>query len=239
MELEKRILQIGGAAGLLAGVLFALTIALVTILPSPLPGGNPDPDVFLGTLFPENSTLFLAIGLAGLTAYLLTALLFLALHRSLKEVSPTFATGALLLYFLYLGFITVAPGELVAHLFVTPQLAAQYGAASTDAGRAIITQTFHTLNLMSDQMFFVGLLFCFLSAITFGVVMGGSPTYGRTFGAIIVLVGVVGILTLPTIVLEAGIRVPFVPFALWFLLGGRVYLLSRTARDPGQPSSAA
>lgn len=227
MEEETRVLQIGGIAGLLAGVLFLLIFPLILVLPPPLPGGDPDPDTFLGTIFPENQATFAAIGILALVGYLLTVALFLALHRSLRKTSPTVALGGLLLYLLYIGFLVVAPGELVAHLVITPQLADLYALGGTEAGRAV--QTFHVLGLLSDQMFFAGLLFGFLSVLLFGTVMWRSGDYGRIYGGIILLLGLIGIATLQFITSEPGIRVPHVPHVLWFILGWKVYALSRAA----------
>lgn len=222
---EKRVLQIGGLAGLLAGVLFLLTIPIFLVLLPPAPGG--DPDGFLGTVFPENRATFTVIGILALLAYLLSVPLLLALHRSLKETSPTYAMGGLLFYILYFGFIVIAPGELVAHLFVTPQLAELYPAAGTDAGRAAVVQTFRALDLISDQMFFAAFLFFSLSALFLGAVMWRNRDYGRTYGGVTLLLGIAVIVTLPTIVVTSGIRFPFLPLVLWFVFGWKLYALSR------------
>ena len=224
---EKRVLQVGGMAGLLAGVLFLLIIPIFELLLPATPGG--DPDGFLGTVFPENRATFTVIGILALLAYLLSVPLLLALHRSLKETSPTYAMGGLLFYILYVGFIVVAPGELVANLFTTPQLAALYAAAGTEAGRAAVVQTFQALDLISDQMFFAAFLFFFLSALSFGAVMWGNRDYRRTYGGVILLLGFAVIVTLPSIVLAPGIRIPFLPPILWLVFGWKVYSLSRAA----------
>lgn len=233
---ERRVLQLGWITGLLAGVLFSIAIAFVVGLPAPLPGFDPDPEVFLGTIFPENRPTFTAIGVLALGAYLLAFALFLVLYRSLREANRLLALGGLLLATLYLGFIVVAPGELVAHLFVTPQLAELYNEAGTDAGRAAVVQTFQGFNLLSDQLFFAGLLLLFLGALFFGAAMWGHRDFGRLYGGIVLALGLIGFLTLPAIVLEPGIRVPFVPLALWFVLGGIFYLRWRRARGSSASS---
>lgn len=222
---EKRVFQIGGIAGLLAGVLFSLIIPIFVLLLPSMPGD--DPDRFLGTVFPQNQWVFTLMGILALVASLLSIALFLALHRSLREVSPTYALGGLLFYFLYVGLFVFSPGELVAQLFVTPQLAGLYGAAGTEAGMAAVVQTFHALDLVSDQLFFAGSLFVFLSAASLGVLMWRHRAYGRLYAGIALLVALVIILTLPFIVGSPGIRVPYVPAILWLVFGWKVYTLSR------------
>lgn len=222
---DQRVLQIGGLAGLLAGGLFAVVLLLVLLLPL----GDPDPDAFLGTLFPENRGIFTALGGLALVSYLLTVPLVLALHHTLKDRIPAYATGGLLLYPLYVGFIIVAPTELAANLVVLPKLAGQYAAGA----EASAVQTLQALDLVSDQMFTAGLLFGFLGTLLFGALMLGSPMYGRTYAWIILIISLIGIATLPYIATEPGIRVPHVPHVLWVVLGWKVYSLSRRQAASG------
>ncbi|MFQ5934730.1 MAG: DUF4386 family protein [Dehalococcoidia bacterium] len=222
---EKRVFQIGGISGLLAGVLFLLIVPIfVLLLPSNL---GDTPDSFLGTVFPQNQGVFTLMGILALVSSLLSVALFLALHRSLKGSSPTYALGALLFYFLYVGLFIFSPGELVAQLFVTPPLADLYGAAGTEAARAGVVQMFQVLDLIGDQMFFANSLFVFLSAAILGVLVWKHQAYGRIYAGITLLAALVIILTLPFLVGSPGMRVPYVPAILWLVFGWRVYRLSR------------
>lgn len=222
---ERRVFQIGGIAGLAAGVLFTLIVPIFVLLLPSMPGD--DPDRFLGTVFPQYQSVFTLMGILALLASLLSVALFLALHRSLRDTSPTYALGGLLFYILYVGVFVFAPSELVGHLFITPQLAELHAAAGTDAERAAVVQIFQALDLASDQLFFAGSLFFGVSALVYGLLMLGTRSYSRAYGVIAVLVALFGIGTLAFLVATPGIRVPYLPVVLWFLLGWKIFMLSR------------
>ena len=67
-------------------------------------------------------------------------------------------------------------------------------AATTDAERTTVVLVFQTADSIIDTASFVGILFLSLSFIALGVAMLGNRDFGKGFGWVSVVLGVVGVL---------------------------------------------
>lgn len=223
---DKRILQIGGLGGLLAGIVLIVgSVVFVSV------GGAGTTEESL-TRMNEFGAAYLAFPALSLVAFLLSLPLFLALYRGTKSAGPAPAM---------LGVVLGASGALVvaanwAMILIGLPVLSQVHATATDAERSMILFAAQAWEQITHAFQFFGGLLIGLAATSFGWGMlashGGSRVYGWASA-------ILGLLITASWVLAAGfsgtgIDVAFVGIGLlatiplFLLLGWRVYSLSRS-----------
>lgn len=218
MREERRLLWVGGIAGFVTGAILVLAF-IVRVAAAGAPFGAGLEEQL--QLFQEPNVLavFQVVNVISLAAYLLSLALFLAIYRSLRVTSAEYALGGLLLYVVFVVLFSVFASWT---FFVHPRLADLY---ATTANQATVVEMFGVTHAITDTIIFVASLFFALSALTLGAVMLGNQDYGRTFGGVSLVLGLVGIVALAFLIGLA--RDLLIVFA--FVFGWKVYSLSRTA----------
>lgn len=224
---SKQVLELGGIGGLLAGVLLILSIVIQQTLPQL---ALADVEGFIMRTLEHGATLALYASLF-LAATILALPLYLALHRTLREASPAFASlgGVLgIAGLVLLGFFFA-----YATIYGAPALADLYINATTDAERTTIVFLWLNGRALLNAAIFVGILFLGLSFTSLGVTMLGNQDFPNGFGWVSVVLGLFGIVTTSFSQVEPTVGMLGILALVIFLLlfGWKVYRLSRSAES--------
>jgi hypothetical protein len=223
MDDEKSVLRWGGLAGMLAGIAFILTMVTLLVL-------VPDPDASPAELlmrFPDNRA---AISLGEslyLVALILTVTLFLALYRALRGASlapALFGSGLA-----FLGFAVLAAGALPNVAF-TPISDLYHAPGATPGEQTTLIPLWQATQGIFNETDTVGYLLLMIGLIVLGVAMLRTPDFGRGFGAVSVVIGVVGVVAIYVVGLDSLSFAPVVfltNIIFPLLFGWKVYSLSK------------
>jgi hypothetical protein len=228
MEQEKSVLRWGGLAGMLGGILFILT--WVVLLAGPV--GLEDPADLAGwvTRFPDIRGARILENGIYLVALILEVTLFLALYRALRRTSLTPALFGSVLGIMGLTVMMVSTTPHVAH---APLSDLYHAPGATPVDQATLALLWQAIKGIFDAMLYVGFFIVPIGLITLGVAMLGSPTFGKGFGWMSVVLGVVGlvaaILQLVDTSSMSGAGSYFASLIFYFVLGWKVYSLSRAS----------
>ncbi len=228
MEEEKGVLRWGGLAGMLGGILLILT--WVVILAGPV--GMEDPVDLAGfvTRFPDIRAARIVENGIYLVALILEVTLFLALYRALRRTSLAPALFGSVLAILGLAVLMAGTLPHVAHAPLSDLYHAPGATPGEQATLALLWQA--TLGVF-DAMLYVGFFVVPTGLIALGVAMLGAPAFGKGFGGVSVLLGVVGLVAAvlqmvdPSSMIGAGSY--FACLIFYFVLGWKVYSLSRAS----------
>ena len=226
MEQEKGVLRWGGLAGMLGGILFILT--WVVVIAGPV--GMEDPVDLAGwvTRFPNIRLARVIENGIYLVAAILGVLLFLALYRALRRSSlaPALFGSALGI----LGLVMAMAGAL-PHVAHAPISDLYHAPGATPADQATLALLWQAIWGIFDAMLYVCFFIVPIGLILLGVGMLGAPTFGKGFGGVSVVLGVVGLVAAilqmvdPASMIGAGSFFAIVIFYL--VLGWKVYRVSR------------
>ncbi len=219
-EMERRILRVGGWAGVLAGII--VVVGLITFLLLPVPFGAtfpPDLEQDLAS-FPEIRTNLTVSFALLVVAYLLLIVFLGALYWSLKEPSRAFAriglgSGVLAVLLSIVG--------LQGFLLASNVLSALYGDVAV-ADRPVVVATYGVMFSLSSAVLSTGFLFIGLAFVAFGLAMRGSPDFGEGLAWLSVVLGILIVLLVFPIQGNVGTILIAV---LALVLGWKVYSLSR------------
>ena len=228
MEQEKSVLRWGGLSGMLGGILFILT--WVVVIAGPV--GMEDPADLAGwvTRFPDIQAARVVENLVYLAALLLEVPLFLTLYRALKRTSLAPALFGSALGILGLVSMAVSSTPHVAH---APLSELYHTPGATPADQAALALMWQATRGIFDAMLYIGFLVVPIGLIALGVAMIGAPAFGKGFGGVSVVLGVVGLVAAvlqmvdPTSMI--GIGSYFACLISYLVLGWKVYSLSRAA----------
>jgi len=188
MEQEKSVLRWGGLAGMLGGILFILTF--VVVIAGPV--GMEDPADLEGwvTRFPDIRAARIVENGLYLVALILGVTLFLALYRALRRTSLAPALFGSVLGIL--GLVVLMAGALphVAHAPLSDLYHAPGATPGEQATLALLWQATWGIN---DALLAVGFIVVPIGLIALGVAMLGTPAFGKGFGGVSVVLGVVGL----------------------------------------------
>lgn len=246
----KSLYRLGGAAALLAGILFRRNIAAEIGLFAP----SPAPDTVEGwfALLQSNRLLGLIyLNVFDLLNYILVALMFVALCVALRGANKSYAAVAAVLALLGVG-VYLASNTAFSML----SLSAQYADATSEAQRAALLaagQALLAANRFSDAGSYPGtggyisLLLVALAGLTASLVMLRSGVFNRVTAGVGILANgfdlayCIGFLFVPLVNSEL-LAVLFIPaaglfFMVWHILvGWRLYRLGSLAQEYTSPA---
>lgn len=234
MEGEKSVLRWGSLAGILGGLIFILVFAIVIVFIGPDPA-NPEglvrrfPDVRAARTV-ENS-LYLVVLILWVTH-------FLALYRALRATSLAPALFGSVLGIL--GLVVLAAGAL-PHVATAPISDLYHAPGATPEDQVTLVLLWQATQGIFDAMLVTGLFILPIGLIALGVAMLGAPAFGKGFGWMSVVLGVVGVVAASVLLVD-----PLSPIAVvgvlalivfHLVLGWKVFSLSRApgASEQGAP----
>lgn len=225
---ENSVLRWGGLAGMLGGILFILTWVVVIVGPV----GMDDPVYLAGwvTRFPDIKAARFLENVIYLTALILEVPLFLALYRALRRTSLAPALFGSVLGILGLTVYMVGTLPHVAH---TPLSDLYHAPGATPADQATLALMWQATWGIFDAILYVGFFVVPVGLTLLGIAMLGTPAFGKGFGWMSVVLGVVGLAAAvlqmvdPASMIGAGSY--FACIIFYLALGWKVYRLSLTS----------
>jgi hypothetical protein len=228
LENEKSVLRWGGLAGILAFIIWIIEMPLY---------GSINPFIPEGLL--RFTDVRMALGMSTIlmmTIAILSVALVLALYRALRVDNLAFALFGSVLGIV--GYIATALGDASTFFAFAPISNLNQAPATPDT-QATLALLWQTTQGITHTFFFVGSLFMTLCFIVFGVAMLKAPAFGRRFGVVSIVLGVIGVagvvaslfVTGETGVQMMGIAV-FANIIFLPLFGWKVYSLSKGPRSP-------
>ena len=213
-----------GLAGILAFVIWIIEMPLY---------GSIDPFIPEGLL--RFTDVRMALGMSTIlmmTIAILSVALVLALYRALRVDNLAFALFGSVLGIV--GYIATALGDASTFFAFAPISYLNQAPAPAPETQATLALLWQTTQGITHTFFFVGSLFVTLCFIVFGVAMLKAPAFGRRFGVVSIVLGVIGVavvvaslfVTGETGVQMMGIAV-FANIIFLPVFGWKVYRLSR------------
>ena len=225
LEQEESALRWGGMAGILAFI--------VWIVEMPLYG-------FVDPFIPEGLMRFsdvrAALGMSTIlmmTIAFLSVALVLALYRALRGTNLAFALFGSVLG--VTGYIVTALGDASTFFAFAPISDLNQAPAVAPETQATVALLWQATQGITNTFFFVGSLFMVVCFTVLGIAMLRAPAFGRRFGWVSIVLGVIGVVGVVASLFgtgEIGIQVMgisvFANIIFLPLFGWKVYRLSRT-----------
>ena len=228
MENEKRVLRWGGLAGILAFIVWIVEMPLYGSVDPFTPGG-------LMRFTDVRATLGMSTILMMTIAFLSVALV-LALYRALRVSNLAFALFGGVLGII--GYIVIALGDASTFFAFAPISDLNQAPAATPETQATVVLLWQATQGITHTFFFVGSLFMTTCFIVLGVAMLRAPAFGRRFGVVSIVLGVVGgvgVVASLFVTGETGMQIMgiavFANIIFLPLFGWKVYSLSRDPRS--------
>ncbi len=225
MEQEKNVLRWGGLAGMLGVFLFVLVWVVVGVfVPS-------DPTDLAGwvTRFPDIRAARIVENGIYLVALSLEVPLFLALYRALRKTSLAPALFGSVLGILGLVVMMVGSIPHIAHASLSDLY---HAPGATPVDQATLALLWQATWGIFDAMLYVGFFVVPVGLIILGVGMFSSPTFGKGFGWVSVVLGILGLVAAilqmidPSSMVGAGSY--FACLIFYLVMGRKLYSLSKT-----------
>jgi hypothetical protein len=227
MENEKSVLRWGGLAGILAVIVFIVGMPLYALVDPFTPEG-------LMTFPDARTAIALSISLSMATAFLSIAFV-LVLYRTLQRTSQTIALIGSVLG--VIGYIVTALGDASTIVAFAPLSDLYHASGATPETQATVVLLWQTTMGITSTFFFVGGLFMMIGFIALGVAMLGATAFGRRFGRVSIVLGVIGLVGVVASLFVPGLigmqlmgSTAFVNLIFLPLFGWKVYRLSRAAK---------
>src|SRR5712664_3314748 len=202
MDREKSFLRWSGLAGMTAGVFFILTIVtLVEFGPSTTATAAQlvmnFPSVRTGLAVGNGFYFLVSVSLVGLA---------LGLYRALRGTSPGAAVFGTVVYVLGLGvtFVedtTQSAFDPISNLYHAP--------GATPADQAILVLMWQATQGMFNEYDVAATLLLSTGLIILGVAMFRTPTFGRVFGGLSVVIGAAQIVAINIVSTNSAAYAPF------------------------------
>ena len=218
---EKSVLQWGGLAGVLGGIIFILVFVIVGVFAGMEPVGV--------MRYPDVSTALKVGDSLYLVVLILWVIHFLALYRALRETSLAPALFGSVLGIL--GLVVLAADSL-HHIWQTPISDLYHAPGATPEAQATLVLLWQATHGIFNALLVTGLLFLPIGVIALGVAMFKAPAFGKGFGGLSVVLGVVGVVAASVLLLVdprslVAIAGVFALIVFHLVLGWKVYRLSR------------
>jgi len=217
----RNVLRWGGLAGMLGGVFFALSAAVVIGFGLPDPG---TPEAL--ARFPEIRAARTLENAFYLVAVVLWTHHSLALYRALRGPSPASAFFGCALS--VMGLVVLAAGAL-PHV-ASPRISDLYHAPGTSsADKAALALMWQANYGTFDALLAVGILVASAGLIVLGMAMLGAPAFGKSLGWVSVGLGGAGVVAGYVAMVDPSSPVPAVGFlaltVFSLALGWKIYRL--------------
>ncbi len=227
MEQEKSALRWGGLAGVLAFIIW--------IVEMPLYG-------FVDPFTPEGLMRFTdvraALGVSTILMMTIASLsiaLVLALYRALRGANLAFALFGCVVG--VIGYISTALGDASTFFAFAPLSDLYQASAATPETLATVALLWQATQGTTHTFFFIGSLFKVIYFIALGVAMLGAPAFGKRFGGVSIVLGVMGIVGVVASLFvagEIGMQImgisAFADIIFLLLFGLKVYRLSKATK---------
>jgi hypothetical protein len=226
IEQEQSVLRWGGLAGVLGSIIFILVfIIVIAFVGSEITELN-------GWIvrFPE----IRAVRTVENSLYLVTLMLwvihFLSLYRALRGVrlAPALFGSVVGIS----GLVVLMAGAL-PHIATTPLSDLYHAPGATPEDQVTLVLIWQATQGIFDTLLITGLVLLPISMIALGVAMLKTPTFGKGFSGVSVILGVAGAIAAFILLIDPHSPIAVVGvFALilfHLVLGWKVYRLSRTA----------
>src|SRR5215217_357714 len=221
---EISVLRWGGLAGILGGIVFIVVFVVVIAFVGPEPA-EPEGEVMR---FPDIGAARTVEDSLYLVVLILWVAHFLALYRALRETSLAPALFGSVLGIVGLGVL--AAGAL-PHVATAPISDLYHAPGATPQDQATLVLLWQAAQGIFDALFGVGLLLVPIGFIALGVAMLGAPAFGRGFGGVSVVVGVVGVVAASILLVDPLSPSAFIGvlalIVFHLVVGWKVYSLSR------------
>jgi hypothetical protein len=224
---EKGLLRWGGLAGILGGVLLTFVFVFVGAVVGPDPAGPEGPV----SRFPQIAAARTLENSLYLVVMALWTVQVVALSRALSAAGGGAARvgGALGVA----GLAVLAAGAM-PHVVATRLSDLYHAAGASAADQATIAIVWQANLGLFDALMVVGLALLPMGLVALGMAMRREPAFGRGFGAVTVLLGLIGVGAASAFVLEPRVPTVFIGFlaliVLTVVVGVKSVRLSRAAR---------
>lgn len=223
---EKRLLQVGGLGGVLAGVM--LIPAFVFMILSQRPGGTGSVEQTLQDAITYRTSILVGFSLFFATS-LLAIPLFLALYRNLREASLGYALLGTVLGVLSSTILAIT---VSVYALFSSGLANLYASATTPDQKMVAVSLaqviFYENASLIGGLALVGTVFSGLALLVTGGAMRQSTTFHKGLGWMSIVFGVVFIILGSIGPIWPGFFFTQILLIFWFILVGlRVYRLSK------------
>jgi uncharacterized membrane protein HdeD (DUF308 family) len=223
MAQEKSVLQWGGLAGVLGSIIFILVFVIV--------------GVFVGMefvevmRFPDVKAARIVENSLYLAVLILWVVHFLALYRALRETSLAPALFGSVLGIL--GLVVLA-AESLHHIWQTPISDLYHASGATLEAQATLVLLWQVTHGIFNALLVTGLLFLPIGVIALGVAMFKTPAFGKGFGGLSVVIGILGVVAGIVLLIDPGSSIAVVSvlslIVFHIAVGWKVYRLSRAPR---------
>ena len=221
---DNSVLRWGGLAGILGAFTFVLVFVLVIAFVGPDPV-EAEGEVMRFPNIRAARTLEDGLYLVVLTLWIIH---FLALYRALKGTSLAPALFGSVLGIVGLGVLAAGALPHVAQATISDLYHAP-GATTED--RATLVLMWQANEGIFDALFGVGLLLVPIGFIALGVAMLVTPAFGKGFGGVSLVLGVVGVVAATVLLVDPLSPSAFVGvlalIVFHLVLGWKLYSLSR------------
>ncbi|MAG13145.1 MAG: hypothetical protein CMN78_00965 [Spirochaetales bacterium] len=229
MEQEKSVLRWGGLAGLLGGILHILTF--VVVLAGPVGMEEPVDLKEWVIRFPDIRAARIAENGIYLVALILGIALIIALYRALRRTSLAPALFGSVLSIL--GLVVLVAGAL-PHVATAPLSDLYHVPGATQVEQATLALLWQATWGIFDALLAVGFFVVPTGFIALGIAMLKAPAFGKGFGGVSVVLGVIGLVAATYNIIDPssiiGVATFFAILVFHFLLGWKLYNLSRGSK---------
>jgi hypothetical protein len=223
LDKEKSFLRWSGLAGMTAGTFFILTI--VTLIEfGPSTTATPAqlvmnfPNVRTGLAVGNGFYFLVSVSLVGLA---------LGLYRALRGTSPGPAVFGTVLYVLGLGVTFV---EDTTQFAFDPISNLYHAPGATPADQATLALIWQATQGMFNEFDVAATILLSTGLIILGVAMFMTPTFGRVFGGLSIVIGAAQIVAINIVSTNSATYAPFALLAFLIfpvLFGWKLYSLSK------------
>src|SRR5215213_8826874 len=224
---EKSVLRWGGLAGIVGGILLVAVFVFYGVFV----GADPAEPEGLVMRFPDVRAAHIVAEGLYLGVLALWAIHFLALYRALRATSPAPALFGSVLGIM--GLVVLAAGAL-PQVARTPISDLYHAPEATPEDKATLVLLWQATQGIFDALLVVGLLLLPIGVIALGVAMLGAPAFGKGFGWMSLVVGVLGVAAGVVLLIDPGSPIALVSILSLIIfhiaLGWKVYTLSRVRR---------
>ncbi len=229
MENEKSVLRWGGLAGILAFIIFIVDMPIYAFIdPASSPLFTPEglirfTDVRLALV--ANTILMMMVAVFSIA-------LILALYTILRATGLAPALFGSVLG--GLGYVLIALGDASTFVSFVPLSDLYHTPTMTPDAQATVVLLWEATQGITNTFFFVGILFLMIGFMLLGVAMLGAPAFGRRFGGVSIVLGVVGLVgAIASLFVFEAIGVMFLADLIFLpLFGWKLFRLSRGPRSP-------